>query len=73
MPPRSHSLPERSSHPQHSLRPPLHRPADTEVSAALEVQRLSADEPIAALAADPDKFFNRTRTVGAGGGVPASK
>lgn len=36
---------------------------DEDVSAALEVQRLSADGPIDMLASDPDRFFGRTTKV----------
>lgn len=64
VPPRVRITSHLSSHPSPPQLP--HHTVDAEVSAALEVQRLSADEPIAALAADPDTFFNRTRTVGAG-------
>ena len=47
-----------------------HPPADEEIATALEVQRLSADEPIAMLSQDPERFFGRTTKVG--GGVPAA-
>ena len=34
--------------------------SEAEVAAAVEVQRLSADAPIAMLSSDPDRFFGRT-------------
>ncbi len=36
-----------------------------DINAALEVASLSADDPIAMLAANPDRFFGRTTKVGA--------
>ena len=56
--------------PSHRL--PFHRlpaplplsPADEDISAALEVERLSADDPIAMLSSDPDRFFGRTTKAG---------
>ena len=37
---------------------------DEDISAALEVERLSADDPIAMLSSDPDRFFGRTTKAG---------
>lgn len=42
--------------------PPNASPDD--VRSALDVTNLSADDPIAMLAANPDKFFGRTTKVG---------
>ena len=49
--------------------------ADEEIAAALEVQRLSADEPIAMLSQDPERFFGRTTKVSkqAGGADESSR
>lgn len=44
------------------------RPAEEEIAAALEVERLSADKPIEMLSEDPDRFFGRTTQVLCGGG-----
>jgi hypothetical protein len=39
---------------------PALRFADEDIAAALEVERLSADDPIDMLSSDPDRFFGRT-------------
>ena len=41
---------------------------DADIAAALEVERLSADEPVRMLSSDPDRFFGRTTRVGRGAG-----
>lgn len=41
----------------------LHPIADDDISAALEVERLSADDTIDMLSSDPDRFFGRTTKV----------
>ena len=46
-----------------ALPPQPRAAADEDISAALEVQRLSADDPIDMLSSDPDRFFGRTTKV----------
>ena len=36
---------------------------EDDIAAALEVERISADDPIALLSSDPDLFFGRTTKV----------
>lgn len=47
-----------------SIVPACNAHADEDIAAAMEVERLSADDPIGMLSSDPDRFFGRTAKVG---------